>query len=131
MKKIILLILVSFQSMASDLIFKHGFENGVALSGTASGLVSTGMSVQLTIGSYTEILTVDTDGVFVFAFDLTIGYDWTVELVTLPNNPQQQNCTLSNNSGTIGSMGYNGISINCNSTAWNWDEMNWNQGGWN
>lgn len=131
MKTIILLILISSQSIASDLIFTHGFEQGVSLSGTASGLVSTGLSLRLKIGSNTEVLNVNTDGVFVFAFEMLIGFDWSVEVVTLPNSPQQQNCVLSNSSGTIGALGYNGVSITCDSTAWKWDEMNWNQGGWN
>jgi len=131
MKKIIVLMLLSFQSLASDLIFKHGFENTVSLSGTALGVVSSGLRLQLTVGAYTESIDIISDGVFVFEFDLLTGYEWSVKVIALPNDPQQQNCELSNNSGTIGTAGYSGISISCNSTAWNWDEMNWNQGGWN
>ena len=132
-KSFILLLLVIgiCPVQANNLIFKSGFENTALVSGTATGLNSTGLSLQLTVNTTTEILNVDQDGVFVFHTNVNIGNHWSVAILTLPDNPQQQNCEINNNSGSMPSGGADVLIVTCTSIPWNWDQMNWDEGGWN
>lgn len=98
------------------------------MKGTATGLVSTGLNLQLKVNASTEILAVDNNGEFVFNLAVAIGDTWSVTLEALPNTPQQQSCALTNTTGIMPIDGANVLQVNCNYTAWNWDEMNWNEG---
>jgi len=131
MKKLILLSLISTQLHAGDLIFKNGFEAGNFVSGTATGLIATGLNLKLEVNGVTENLIVDNNGEFSFQLEVAIGGLWTVDINYLPNNPQQQSCILSNATGIMPVTGVNTIQVQCNSNAWNWDEMNWQESGWN
>ena len=133
MKKIIFLLLVSLNTQANDLIYKHGFEETVLISGTASGLESTGLVLRLqsdTNPLIDDSIVINANGGFAFYQLLKIGDIYTVSITTLPNSPSHQNCILSNANGTVPNTGVDNITIDCDSGAWNWNQMNWNQGGW-
>lgn len=121
---------MTFTSQASDLIFKQGFENSRLVSGQVTGLLSAGLQLQLTAGD-DSFLAIQDEGVFTFELDVTVGQMWQVEVLQLPHNPQQQSCQISQNSGVMSANGVDDVLIVCDNTAWHWDEMNWNQGGWN
>ena len=133
MKTLFLLILmvINNNSYANDLIFKHGFEDTVAVAGETSGLNSSGLNLTLYINdNNTETIGIKSNGAFVFATDLAVEDNWSVSISRLPNSPQQS-CNVNNASGTIPQGGVDNLQVNCVSTEWNWDEMNWDEGGWN
>jgi len=131
MKKIILLCLLSFQSFASDLIYKQGFESTALVSGTVTGLVASGLTINLNVGANNEVLSINNDGVFTFFMDVDVTASFTVRIVTYPDSPQQQNCSLTNETGIMLATGVSNLTVVCNQNAWNWDEMNWDNGSWN
>lgn len=133
MKALILFILLIFggQSLATDLIFKAGFEATALVSGTATGIDNVGLAILLTTDSQTETLHIDNSGVFTFKTTVAIGGTWSVEIINLPSSPQQQNCQVSNNAGVMPAGGVDNMLVVCNNTAWNWNQMDWDAGGWN
>jgi hypothetical protein len=131
MKKIALLCLITLQSSASNLIFKQGFENTALVKGTASGLSSTGLNLSLSVNASTETLAINSNGEFIFFMDVPVDATWNVDIGSLPDSPQQQSCTLSNFTGIMPTTGANVLQVVCNITAWKWDEMKWDEGGWN
>jgi len=131
MKKLLLLGLISSQLNAADLIFKHGFEHTASVVGTATGIVATGLSLKLDVNGTVETLFIDADGEFVFNLDVAIGDSWSVTVETLPTNPQQLSCTLLNFTGVMPTGGSDVLQVNCDDIVWNWDLMNWDDGGWN
>lgn len=131
MKKIILLCLLSVQTWASDLIYKQGFEATALVSGTVTGLVATGLTINLNVGASNEVLSINSDGGFTFFMDVDVAASFTATIVTYPDSPQQQNCSLTNASGTMLATGVDNLIVTCNENAWNWDEMNWDNGSWN
>jgi hypothetical protein len=76
-------------------------------------------------------LEVDESGQFVFNSSVPFGVQWSVSIIELPNNPDQQNCQAINNIGIMSTFGASDLQINCDNTPWVWDQMNWNEGGWN
>jgi len=133
MKIIIIFVLISLNSQANDLIYKHGFESIVLISGTASGIASTGLVLQLqseTDNSIDDSITINNNGGFAFNQLLEVGENYTISMTTLPNNPSPQSCELSNATGTTPNAGVSNVTITCDSGAWNWNQMNWDEGGW-
>ncbi|KAA3640515.1 MAG: hypothetical protein DWP95_08450 [Proteobacteria bacterium] len=124
-------LIVSGQSMATDLIFKSGFEATALVSGTASGINNSGLILKLTTQSQSETLNLNNNGVFVFATEVSIGDNWAVEINSFPSTPQQQNCITNNSSGNMPAGGVDTLQVMCNNNPWNWDQMNWDEGGWN
>ncbi len=119
-------------SMANDLIFKTGFENQYAIGGQVNGLTSSPLVLELISVSGPDEVTITTDGTFYFELLVSAGHAWRVELKSLPSQPGQQSCQLSNNSGSALPVGgVNDVNINCQNQAWDWDVMDWDQGGWN
>ena len=118
-------------SSASDLIFKSGFENTALVTGTVTGLSQTGLSLELKVNAQSQILNISDNGVFIFSIEVAVGDLWSVEIVSLPDDPQQQSCQGINTNGTMPTGGANSLEINCSETVWNWDQMNWDEGGWN
>ena len=127
MKKYIILLLINFQSFASELIFKNGFEQSTLIGGNAFGITSTGLTLNLNVGSSNEVVDLDTNGSFLFFMDVTVGQSYTVSILSLPGT---QSCSLSNASGVVPSNGVNNVTVTCNGSD-KWDEMNWNTGNWN
>ena len=133
MKNILFILLFSGAIQANDLIYNNGFEGHVLISGTASGIVSTGLVLSLQSGKSNvidETINLDQNGGFAFFQLLKPGDNYTVTISSLPNNPNPQSCQLSNASGTVPNTGVANITVDCQANAWNWDEMNWNDGGW-
>ena len=131
MKKIFLISLISSSQLyAGDLIFKDGFENNASLSGSATGVSSTGLVLQLTSGAISENLSVNANGTFEFDSLITIGANWSVSINALPTTPESLTCTLSNNSGTMTAAGFDALEVICADTALNWNQDNWNDGNW-
>ncbi len=128
---ILLLLISSGHSLATDLIFKAGFEATALVSGTATGINNAGLVLQLNTSNDTENLQINTSGVFTFKTEVAIGDSWSVEITNLPSTPQQQNCLPNNTAGTMPAAGVDNLLISCNNSAWNWDQMNWDTGGWN
>lgn len=128
MKKFLLLCLISLQAYAGDLIFKNSFENEALISGTASGIASTGLSLNLNVGSSNEILTVNDNGAFIFFMEVNMGASYEVSILSLPSS---QSCTLNNATGTVSSSLVSNVFVTCGATNNNWDQMNWNSGVWN
>ena len=128
---IIVFIIGLNSAQANDLIYKSGFENNALVSGTAAGINNIGLSLQLTVNANTETLAIDSNGQFVFFMPVTAGDNWWVSVIQLPSNPQQQNCNASNTSGVMPANGTDSLLVTCNDSPWNWDQMNWNEGGWN
>ncbi len=129
MKKLILLLILSTQSHAGDLIFKSGFEQSTLIGGNASGITSTGLTLNLNVGSSNEVIALNANGSFLFFMDVTAGQSYTVSILTLPSSPAQS-CTLSNATGTVPTSGVNNVTVTCDGTD-NWNQMDWNSGSWN
>jgi len=128
--RIVLLCLVSLSVQGNDLIFKQGFENSNVISVQISGVVSLGLELKLTAGG-TSTLNINENGGYTFELNVSSGQSWQVDVVKLPNNPNQQNCQISQNSGVMGNQGVDDVLIVCNDSPWNWNQMNWQEGGWN
>jgi hypothetical protein len=134
MKKMILItLLLSPQLFAGEpeLIFKNSFESNTVVAGTASGVSSTGLILQLTSGAIVENLSVKSNGGFEFNSSLTIGANWMVTITTQPTNPELLNCNLTNNSGTMTANGINNLQVSCEDASLTWDQDNWNGSNWN
>ncbi len=129
MKKLIFLLILSVQSHAGGLIFKAGFEKSTLIGGNASGITSTGLTLNLNVGSSNEVIALNANGSFLFFMDVTAGQSYTVSILTLPSSPAQ-NCSLSNATGTVPASGVNNVTITCDGTD-NWNQMDWNSGSWN
>jgi len=121
---------MSLSVQGSDLIFKHGFENTRLVSGQVSGLVASGLELQLTTDNE-NVIQINENSVFTFELKVAIGQFWQVNAVKLPDDPHQQNCRLSNNTGVMDNNGVDDVLVVCNDKAWNWNEMNWEEGSWN
>ncbi|WP_154224520.1 hypothetical protein [Marinicella rhabdoformis] len=130
MKKLLFLCLFSTQLYATDLIYKSSFEANALVAGTASGVLNTGLTLELSVNNQTELLSIDDNGGFVFATNVGFGSHWAVTIINLPNIPQQQSCEVSNNEGVISPGGASTLQVICDDTSWNWNQMNWNNGGW-
>ena len=133
MKNLLLIAILAITpiSFAGDLIYKSGFENTALVSGTISGLTSTGLVLKLESGGIDEELSITSDGIFVFFAEIPIGDTWLVSTVQFPNTPQQQSCVLTNPIGVMPTTGADVLIVSCNQTPWNWDEMNWDEASWN
>ena len=133
MKKILYLLLVTSVIQANDLIYKHGFENNVLLFGTVTGINSLGLSLRLQAGLdniIDETVAINQNGGFAFSNLLKIGDNYTISISSLPNNPNQQSCELIYPGGVVPNNGVIDITVMCDNSAWNWNKMNWNEGGW-
>ncbi len=129
MKILTFLVILSTQSHAGDLIFKSGFEQSTLIGGNASGITSTGLTLNLNVGSSNEVIALNENGSFLFFMNVTVGQSYLVSILTLPSSTNQ-NCSLSNASGVVPSSGVNNVIVSCDG-ADKWNEMNWNSGRWN
>ena len=79
------------------------------LGGLVTGLLGSGLVLQDTQG---DTLKVAGDGPFVFPTPLTAGTAYTVSVLTPPVSPNQD-CSISNPSGTAGATDITGIIVSC------------------
>lgn len=84
-----------------------------SVGGEISGLAGSGLELQLNGGS---TLAVTANGPFVFNTQLPDGATYEVTVVTQPAMPDQE-CTVSNGSGTIDGADVDGISVHCDAAA--------------
>ncbi len=131
-KWVVLLLMFCGASLATDLIHKTGFENRYLVGGSVSGVNATQLTLELISVSGSDEVNIDANGQFAFDLLVMSGHAWRVELKMLPDNPQQQTCVLNNQSGSALPVGgVDDVQVNCQNQAWNWDVMNWHEGGWN
>lgn len=83
------------------------------VGGEVTGLTGSGLELQLNGGS---TLAVAANGPFVFNAQLPDGATYVVTVVTQPSLPNQE-CTVSNGSGSINGADVDGISVDCNAIA--------------
>lgn len=129
MKKALILCLLSFQVFAGDLIYKNGFESTAIISVNATGVSSTGLSLNLNVDSINEVIAVNTNGSFSFIMEVEYGGSYVVSILSMPSSPPQE-CTLTNATGVVSTSTVNNVVVSCDPNH-NWNQMNWNSGHWN
>jgi len=80
-----------------------------SLGGTVSGLAGTGLTLRTNAFDQVQIAG---NGPFTFPLLLTDGTTWSVTVAAQPANPVQ-NCSLTNNSGTIAAASVTNIQVSC------------------
>ena len=78
-----------------------------SVGGTVFGLTGTGLVLA---NNYTDTLAVTADGPFTFATELAEGETYSVKIA---NRPSGQGCTITNGSGTIGTVDVTDVSVIC------------------
>ncbi len=79
------------------------------ISGSVTGLSGTGLALQLNDGND---LVLTADGAFSFSALLADGSEYTVNVTTQPNGPNQT-CTVSNGSGTLSGANVTDVEVAC------------------
>ncbi|MFA5960226.1 MAG: hypothetical protein WC785_06890 [Tatlockia sp.] len=80
------------------------------IGGTVTGLIGT-----VVLQKGTELLPINTDGVFTFATKQTTGSPY---LVTIQSQPAGQTCTLINRAGVVGTANVTNVRVICNSQTY-------------
>ncbi len=88
--------------------------NGYTVGGTVAGLVGTGLVLQDNGG---DNFSVDQNGAFTFATSVLSGGAYAVTVLTQPSSPTQT-CTLSGDTGTVGSGNVTTVTINCTTNSY-------------
>lgn len=129
--KLSILLLCFSSNLWAQLIFENSFEgNGSiaeTISGTVSGLNTTGLSLQLSHSATSETLNIASSGNFEFISHLLVGTTWNVSIASQPTT---QNCTISNNSGIVQLGGVTDIIVACATDLLIWNQTNWNEKNW-
>jgi hypothetical protein len=81
------------------------------IGGTLSGLAA-GASVTLTNGGTGEALALSANGAFSFTGHQSVGESYSVTVTTAPTKPNQ-NCTVTNGSGTVAGSDVSNIAVAC------------------
>ena len=79
------------------------------VGGTVSGLVGSGLALELNGGNRLQI---SSDGSFRFATPVPSGAEYHVKVASAPANPTQQ-CSVTGGDGRIGSSNVNNVRVNC------------------
>ena len=79
------------------------------IGGSVSGLSGAGLALQNNLG---DNLAITADGNFTFATAQTVGSSYSVTVLTNPTSPSQD-CTVSNDSGTLASANLTTVSVQC------------------
>jgi len=94
-----------------------GTDIGIAnytVGGQIEGLTGSGFVLQ---NDGSDDLTISEDGIFSFSPAMIDGSDYTVGVLTQPNNPNQV-CTVNNGSGTLSGAAVSNITVTCSTTAY-------------
>ena len=86
-----------------------GSGGSYTVGGTASGLLGTGLTLQLNGNS---ILPVQANGTFNFPDSLASGAQYSVTVATQPSSPTQT-CVLSNATGNLGNAAVSNVLLTC------------------
>lgn len=82
---------------------------GGSVGGTVSGLVGSGLVLQINGG---DDLAISANGSFTFDTKLASGSSYAVTVKTQPTSPSQT-CTVDNGSGTVGFKAITNVSVTC------------------
>ncbi|TDR23279.1 hypothetical protein [Marinicella litoralis] len=115
------------QTLATDLIFKSGFDPNGLVSGQVLGLGADPIQLRLSATGVNETMTLTQSGGFIFKSYVTSGDAWQV---TIEQMPAQQHCNLTNASGTMTTTGDDALQVTCGTLESEWDVMNWDEGVW-
>lgn len=85
-----------------------------AVGGTVSGLLGTGLVLQINGG---DDLVIASDGSFRFANTMQRGEAFVVTVKTQPTDPAQS-CTVSNGAGTLANTDVSDVTITCNTSTY-------------
>jgi 6-phosphogluconolactonase len=99
----------SGSSSTTGIAGSAGSGGSYTVGGTASGLLGTGLTLQLN-GSST--LTVQANGAFSFPASLASGSPYSVTVTTQPSSPTQT-CVLANAAGTLGNAAVSNVLLTC------------------
>jgi len=94
-----------------------GTDIGIAnytVGGQIEGLMGSGLVLQ---NNGSNDLTISEDSTFSFSPAMIDGSDYTVDVLTQPNNPNQV-CTVNNGSGTLSGAAVSNITVTCSTTAY-------------
>ena len=80
------------------------------IGGTVSGLNGTGLVLQNNAG---DDLSVTTDGPFTFPTALDDGSDYDVTVLVQPSTNRDQQCTVSNGTGTLSGLDVSNVQVQC------------------
>ena len=84
-----------------------GTPTSFTVGGTVTGLVGSGLKLKLNNGSN---LVISSNGAFVFTTQLATGASY---VVAVTNQPGDQTCTITNDSGTIGTANVTDVAVSC------------------
>jgi hypothetical protein len=87
----------------------EGSGGGATVGGSVSGLVGSGLTLEL---NELDELPIASNGTFTFADPLANGSPYRVTISAQPTNPAQQ-CTIANATGTIGSTNVTNVRVTC------------------
>jgi trimeric autotransporter adhesin len=87
----------------------EGPGGGVTVGGSVSGLVGSGLMLEL---NELDELPIASNGTFTFANPLESGTSYGVTISAQPTNPTQQ-CTIANATGTVGSTNVTNVRVTC------------------
>jgi hypothetical protein len=79
------------------------------VGGTVSGLVGSGLALELNGGNRLQIAS---DGSFRFAIPVPSGAEYHVKVASVPANPPQE-CSVTGGDGRIGNANVNNVRVNC------------------
>ncbi|MFO1506928.1 MAG: hypothetical protein U1F23_07585 [Lysobacterales bacterium] len=112
---------------AAERILTDGFDPCCTLGGETAGLApGASTMLHLAAGSLTEDLTLTRNGPWQFAAALDPGTAFTL---TVSQQPQGQQCTVTPGSGTIGATSDFGAVVACGANLI-WDQGHWGE-DWN
>lgn len=118
-------LLVAAPADAGERIFSSGFEECCQIGGSTRGLTAAGLSLKLSAGSQNQTLAITRNGAWDFPQPVPPGTSYVVSINSQPNG---QNCTLSNASGTTSQQNVEDVEVFCASgDALLWDTGTWGQ----
>lgn len=107
----------------SERIFANGFEPCCQIGGTVSGLVGSGLVLQLDAGASSEGRPIVGNGLYRFAANVAPG---TAYSIGITGQPDSQTCTLSISGGSMGSADVENANVACGGNLI-WDQGNWGE----
>ncbi len=93
------------------------------IGGTVSGLLGTGLRLQLNDG---EELSIESDGSFTFETALTTASSFTANVVSEPRCPQRY-CEISNSQGTVNDAHITDLLVSCAEPTFRLVSHNWGE----
>ena len=89
--------------------------NTYSVGGTVSGLTGSGLVLQNNVA---DDLTISSDGTFIFSSAITDNTDYSVTVLSNPNNPSQI-CTVANSKGALAGADVTSVNVTCSINTYN------------